>query len=108
MLRGLDVICGSAPPERLFSDVLPWMAALIGLIVIGTAALLWIKRISQSDGSKAEEGFTLHDLRRMHAAGELSDEEFASARTAMIQQVTQGTSENVESPDRDDPNSSED
>ncbi len=44
-------------------------------------------RSSSCGPSASEEGFTLYELRRMRAAGQLSDEEFERAKALIIGRV---------------------
>jgi hypothetical protein len=77
-------LLANAPARTdLFADILPWMAMLLGLVVVGGLVIFVVRRYGRGDAGTSA-GFTLHDLRTMHAAGELSDEEFARAREALI------------------------
>ena len=69
---------------ELFSTVLPWLGVLMVLVLIGGAAILLLRRSLQSGGGAGSEGFSLQSLRDLHAAGELTDEEFERAKQAMI------------------------
>jgi hypothetical protein len=74
----------SADSSRLLADVLPWLLVLIGVIVVGGVIIYYVRRSLYGDGSSSGGGFTLQDLRDMHASGELSDEQFERARAQMI------------------------
>lgn len=75
-------------PEDLFSDLLPVIAGLLGLAVVGGIIIYIVRRLLRGSEDHSEAGgFTLHDLRRMREAGELSEEEFDRARLAMIDRV---------------------
>jgi hypothetical protein len=71
----------------LFSKVFPWLAVLIGAAIAGAIIIALVRRALRDEEDGDEGGFTLHDLRRMHGEGKLSDEEFARARDAMIAKV---------------------
>jgi len=81
--------------------------AVVGAIVIAVA-----RRMLHRGASSADAGFTLHDLRRMRDAGELSDEEFERARAALIGRVrgiaqpSEQASENPRGAERDTPSES--
>ena len=62
---------------------MPWVLALIGATLVGAVAIYAIRRMLRSDPGTSN-GFTLHDLRAMHASGELTDDEFTRAKAAMI------------------------
>jgi uncharacterized membrane protein len=70
--------------SRLLADVLPWLILLIGVIIAGGIAIYWIRRSFRSDQSSLAHGFTLQELRQMHAAGDLTDEQFERAKAMMI------------------------
>lgn len=70
--------------SRLFGDVLPWLLVLIGVVLIGSIAIYFIRRWLRGGGPSAPQGFTLEDLRQLHAGGELTDEEFERAKATMI------------------------
>lgn len=68
----------------LFSEVMPWLAALLGLVVVGAIVIAIIRRRFRREDDSGVP-FTLDDLRRLHAAGHITDEEFERARTQMIE-----------------------
>lgn len=61
-----------------------WAAALIVASLLGFWIVLRIRHRVLTDESRSGLGLTLADLRRMHASGELSDEEFDAARAAIV------------------------
>jgi hypothetical protein len=74
-----------ASPTR----VLAWVAAMIVLIIVGGIVAMWLRRSYLDDwgsGASAATNATLslHDLRRLHAQGRLSDEEFESLKGAAV------------------------
>jgi hypothetical protein len=74
-------------PGDLFGQVWPWLAAL--LLVVGVGALvIYLIRRSLGRQNSDSDGFTLQDLRDLHASGALSDEEFAKAKATVIGRVT--------------------
>lgn len=63
---------------------------LMGVILTGGVALMWIRRRRMADKdppSDLEVGFTLDGIRQMHRAGKISDEEFQALRAQVIQAV---------------------
>jgi hypothetical protein len=70
--------------SRLFAEVLPWLLVLLGVIIVGGVIIFLARRYMQSGGASQAVGFTLHDLRQMHGAGEINDEEFERAKSQMI------------------------
>ncbi len=73
--------------SQLFSDLLPWLLLLIVFVVIGGIALYLIRRTINPTADNPNEPFTLEGLRRMRSQGQITDEEFAKARTAMISRM---------------------
>ena len=71
-------------PDRLFGDMLPWLGAFVVVVLVGGALALWLRRRFRADDERSGDGYSLQDLRAMHARGELSDEEFKSAKDALI------------------------
>ena len=70
-----------------FLEIAPWLAALVVLVIIGAVVITWLRRRlypRDRDASGNRSGFTLHELRELHRNGELSDEEFEHARSAML------------------------
>lgn len=71
-------------------QVLLWCAVLLGTaIVLGIAFFILRKRLASMDEDSSATavnplGFTLADLRQMHAEGQLSDEEFDFAKRKMV------------------------
>lgn len=69
-------------------DIMFWLGVLLFVCVIGFVFVTWLKK--RIDGDETEvsgsvmESFGLSDLRRLHQAGELSDEEFERARHKML------------------------
>jgi len=70
--------------ERLFIDMLPWLGLLCVIVLVLGVVAMWIRARLRSPRKESGDGYTLVDLRRMHARGDLSDEEFEKAREAMI------------------------
>jgi hypothetical protein len=67
--------------------VLAWSAGMLVLLVVGMAFALRLKRrIRQDDDptTAPAAGFTLSDLRQMHRAGQLTEEEFNKAKEKIV------------------------
>jgi hypothetical protein len=79
-----------APADgSLFGQVIPWLVALLGVVVVGGVGIWIIRRTLKQDSGGGVGGFTLQDLRGMKASGELSDEEFERARDAIIGRLSE-------------------
>ena len=61
-----------------------WTAALIVIVVVLFGVVMWLRRRLSPNEDFHGEGFTLADLRRLHQAGKLSDEEFEKAKEGLI------------------------
>jgi hypothetical protein len=66
-------------------SVLVWSLVLIFFVVLGFVAVSYVRKwVKDDEVSDKGPGFTLGDLRRMHAKGQMTDEEFEKARAQMI------------------------
>lgn len=62
-----------------------WAAAMIGAIVLGAVGLYVLRRrLLGAPDSDGADMLSLHDLRQMHGRGDLSDEEFETAKAALL------------------------
>ncbi len=63
--------------------MLPWLGALALAVLIGAVAIYFVRRwLTPADGKSGD--FTLQQLRDLHAAGGLTDEEFGRAKDVVI------------------------
>lgn len=76
-------------PFQLIQSVGGALLALIAVVVFGWFAIARIRNWMRS-GAETQHPFTLEELRRLHREGQLSDEEYETARTAMISSVRKG------------------
>jgi hypothetical protein len=69
------------------SAIIVWSLVLIGVIVLGLAVALQVKkRITHVEPSSASPGgFTLSDLRQMVKEGTLTPEEFEKAKLKIVE-----------------------
>lgn len=67
--------------------VLFWILVLVGLLVGGFYAVTWIKRKLAEDDTSApgEGGFSLTELRELHADGKITRQEFEKAKYAIVE-----------------------
>ncbi|MDQ3440282.1 MAG: SHOCT domain-containing protein [Planctomycetota bacterium] len=66
------------------ASVVGWSFVVIVFVVAGFAIISWLRKwMKEDDIPSGGAGFGLGELRRMHARGELSDEEFERARGKM-------------------------
>ncbi len=89
-------------PGALFGEVLPWLGALVGVVAVGAVAIWLIRRTFGRDDRGGLGGFTLHELRTMHAADRLSDEEFRLAKESVIGRIRESQSDAADDGDGGD------
>ena len=71
------------PNADIFGDVVFWLLILVAVAVVAIIAFVMLRNRLGAEASEMELAgfdFTLDDLRAMHAAGQLTDEEFELAR----------------------------
>jgi hypothetical protein len=86
MDRGPGPLAAAAPGE-LFQQLWPWLAALALLVAVGGVAIWLVRRwLGRSTGS-GSAGFSLQELRQLHAQGRLTDGEFERAKASIIGRV---------------------
>jgi hypothetical protein len=77
----------SASAGDVFVEILPWAIVLVVVVLLGWVAISLINRWMRTGGGTSHHSFSLQDLRELHASGELSDEEFARAKSLIIQRT---------------------
>ena len=89
----------TAQPGDLLAEVVPWLLVLLGVVIVGAIAVHILRPSADADerGSGSATGFSLQELRDLHASGELSDEEFGRARETLLERASASTSENSKS-----------
>ncbi|MEC8733683.1 MAG: hypothetical protein VXX86_01800 [Planctomycetota bacterium] len=83
----LSTIPGSGSSSNVFGSVVPWLLVLMGGVVVGGVVISLIRRWMRGGDDAVQIGFSLSDLRAMHAEGRISSEELARAEERLIQQV---------------------
>lgn len=69
-----------ADGKRFASQVYLWLGVIVALAFVLGFVCLWLRRrLLEQHDDQPPMGFTLKDLRAMHAQGHLSDEELAAA-----------------------------
>ena len=72
------------PSDRDPTRVLVPLLVLAGLVLLAWLAIVSIRRRLHGTDAPPAVAFTLEDLRRLHAAGDLTDEEFGRAQERII------------------------
>ena len=94
-------LTASVQPSELFGALLPVLLILAGIVFIGWVAMLIIRRSMRNDNDSFGGSFTLGQLRKMHAAGELTEQEYEEARSIILGQVNPtGSDTDPTSPDK--------
>ena len=84
---GLALAASGAGGGGLLSELWPWLVALLLLVCVGAIAIHVVRRMLDRETTTPDEGFSLQDLRELHASGALTDEEFDRAKAAIIGRV---------------------
>ncbi len=63
-------------------------AALVMILLLAAIAIIFIRRIYYGSGSRrASVPFTLEDLEKMHETGQISEQEYKTLRSTIIQKL---------------------
>lgn len=81
-------LASAGSPGSLFVDILPWLVGLLAVVAIGGVAIFLVRRWLRRPPRGPTDGFTLQQLRDMHATGSLTDDEFERAKAAVIGRVS--------------------
>ena len=65
-------------------DAILWLGVLLGAVVVGALVIFAMRRRLQGSDTSEGDPLDLAVLRRMHAAGQLTDAEFEAARAAVV------------------------
>lgn len=82
--RFANLLLATAPRSGNISEVWMWSAILMGVLLVGMVAIVIARRYLYSESGSTDAGFSLESLRRLHRAGEMTDQEFEAAKNAMI------------------------
>ena len=82
---GTGILAGEEAVRRMY-DLLLACAILIGLLVLGGAILMLVRRSVLEKGRRRQAGDALEQIERLHRQGALSDGEFDRARRALVAQ----------------------
>jgi hypothetical protein len=83
--------------------VLTWSVVLLGLLALAAVVVALLRRLNVGESMESDAPpFSLHDLRKLHREGKLTDEEFQRARSAMIAMIP-GASVPADQAEADDP-----
>ena len=92
MLAAAAQTTSSSGTGSAFSELWPWLVALVVLILIGGAVIGIIRKWMRGSDDSEQLGFSLGDLRTLHRDGKLSTEELKQAEAKIISQVQSGIS----------------
>lgn len=80
---GAGILAGEKAVRSMY-DVMLACAILIGLLVLGGAILMLVRRSVLEKGRRQQAGDALEQIERLHRQGALSDGEFDRARRALV------------------------
>ena len=92
MLAAAAQTTSSSGTGSAFSELWPWLVALVILILIGGAVIGIIRKWMRGSDDAEQIGFSLGDLRTLHREGKLSKEELKQAEAKIISRVQSGIS----------------
>ncbi|MDP7006554.1 MAG: hypothetical protein QF718_10145 [Phycisphaerales bacterium] len=72
------------------SDILPPLAVLFGLLIVGGVIILRIRKNLYSNQKKTAT-YSLSDLKKMLEAGDITDDEYTKARDVVVSQTRVST-----------------
>ena len=75
-----------------FSELWPWLVALVVLVLIGGLVIGIIRKWMRRSDDTEQIGFSLGDLRILHKEGKLSSEELKLAEAKIISRIQSGIS----------------
>lgn len=87
LLSLVPCLLAQADPAAQSMSILRWLGVILVLSLAIVVFALYLRRRLQAEDEDPlpdDPGFTLGDLRDMHAQGKLTDEEFATAKAAII------------------------
>ena len=82
----------AARAEDLLPDLIPWLIALVGLVILAAIVILVVRRAFRDPDATNVDGFTLHGLKQLHESGELTKTEYETAKAATIARVRKAAS----------------
>lgn len=81
--------------QRFSSEVFLWLGVIVAAGVFLGLVATWLRRRLVAEPPPMKLGFTLADLREMHAQGQIDDAEFESAKAKMLARSRQELSEDA-------------
>ena len=81
--------------QRFSNEVFLWLGVIVAAGVFLGLIAAWLRRRLVAEPPPMKLGFTLADLREMHAQGQIDDEEFESAKKKMLARSRQDLSEDA-------------
>lgn len=61
-----------------------WSLALLAMLGVALLVMVWVRRRIRSAIDQTGQDFTLSDLRKLRASGEIDQEQYEKLRTAII------------------------
>ena len=70
-------------------ELLQYTGIMMGVMVLVLVAFYWAKRMKRSSEQEVQLDFTLHDLRKLHADGHMTDAEFNAEKAKILGRVAE-------------------
>jgi hypothetical protein len=70
--------------ERDTSSVIVWSVVLVGFLVVMFVGVTYLRKWVTRGESSPIGGFSLAELRQLHKAGQMTDEEFERAKAKIV------------------------
>lgn len=83
MIRSLLFLLAELNSEQTGNVLIGSLILIVVLLVLFGGIVLY-RRWMNADDTAISEGFTLSDLRKLHKAGQMTDEEFEKAKSILI------------------------
>jgi len=99
---GILLAAGTATAREAMWRTLAWAGVLLAAVLVMAVVIGLSRSKGKNDAELADDqenpaGFSLDDLRRLHRAGKLTDEEFARAKARLL--AGMGAGEEAEEPE---------
>lgn len=74
------VLAAAGDAEQIMTRVLPWLAAVVGALILLAAGVTYSRSQRRRGPGGSELPWTLQELRKMHARGDVDDAEYQRLR----------------------------
>jgi hypothetical protein len=79
-----QVLAATRTVDEVMNRALPWVAALIGALVLLAVGLAYYRSRRRRHQQRMDAPWTLQQLREMHASGDITDQEYQQLRARLL------------------------